>query len=364
MRVLSNLFIRISLCLSLLILIACGEQAPVVPTEKPLRPVKSVVVNGAAGFKQWHFPGKVQAFEKVDLSFQVSGQLIKLNVLSGQEVKAGDVLAELDRRDYASEVKAAQAELDRAAAEFKRMQPLLEKSLVSQTEYDQKRAERDIAEASLEQTKKSLEDTQLKAPFDGVIASRLVENYEDITAKQTIMSLQNPDALEVIINIPENRIVDIDAERDFIDSFASTNANPNKKYELDLREYSTEVDALSQTYEVILTLMTEEDDRIFSGMSVDVLLVSNRQQGDTYWLPATAVIADRGDIQSKVVWVLTQQNNTEKYHVAKRQVTIGKLESENIEILSGIRSGDRIVAAGSHYIHEGDFVKLYQGNAF
>ncbi len=364
MSIFAKVTVYLSLFASLVLLAACGEQASEIPAEATLRPVKSVVVNGTGSSKQWHFPGKVRAFEKVDLSFQVSGQLTQLNVLSGQEVKAGHILAELDQRNFASDAKAAQAELDRASAEFNRMGPLLEKRLVSQSEFDQKRAQRDIAEARLEQAKKALDDTQLKAPFDGVIANRSVENFEDITAKQTIMSLQNPEALEVIINIPENRIVELDAERDFIQSFASTTADPSKQYALDLREYSTEVDPATQTYEAILNLIATEEDRIFSGMSVDVLLTSTRKQSDTFWLPASAVIADRENIDTKIVWVLSQQAASEQYQVSKREITIGKLENENIEILTGINSGERIVTAGSHYLRNGDLVKLYQGEDF
>lgn len=339
---------------------ACNDQKEVGKTEQ-IRPVKSIVVGESVSGPRWTFPGKVQAFEKVDLSFQVSGQLKMLNVLAGQSVKKGEVLAKLDQRNYAAEVKAAQAELDRSSAEFSRMEPLLEKQLVSQSEYDQKKAQRDIAEANLDQAQKALEDTELTAPFSGVIAGRFVENFEDITAKQAILSLQNPNTLEVTINIPENRIVAIENQRDQIQAFAKTSNEPDKKYALDLREYSSEVDPVTQTFEVILNLTKNETDKIFAGMSVEVLLETDDKTAQSYWIPESAVIANIDNLQESKVWVLTQIDN-ELWQAQSRVVEAKELSKENIEIISGLNKGERIVTAGANYLHEGDKVKLYVGD--
>lgn len=337
----------------------CGAEE--VAQEADIRPVKSVVVGGSGDALESTYPGRIRAAEKVELAFQVSGQLIKLNVRNGQEVEKNEVIAQLDSRDFASNLKAAKAEFNRAQAEFKRMGELVERQLVSRSEFDQKKARRDIAEADAERAQKALNDTYLRAPFAGVIAITHVDNFQDVNAKQPIVSLQDPSDLEVVINIPENSILRTTGnadERPDINPRARFDALPDKLFALDLKEFATQADPNTQTFEVVLIMNKPDELNIMPGMSVSVMasLPRREQGGGVTVVPATSVFADREGGTDQFVWVVNETDMT----VGRRAVTIGGLRGTSVEVLSGINNGDRIVTAGVHYLEEGQQVSLLQ----
>ncbi len=335
-------------------LAGCGPQEEA--KQEVIRPVKSIVVGGDGASLKRTFPGKIRAAEKVDLAFQVSGQLTKLNVRNGQEVKKGEILAQLDNRDFVSNLKAAKAEFNRAQAQFERMAELVERQLVSRSEYDQKKASRDVAESDVERTQKALNDTSLRAPFAGVIANRHVENFQDVTAKQAIISLQDPSDLEVVINIPENSILRATADRSQINPVASFDALPDKQFTLNLKEFATQADPNTQTFELVFIMDSPEGLTVLPGMSVSVTAsVPDRNATSTVkTVPATALFADREGGNSQYVWIINEADMS----ISRRAVQVGSLRGQNVEVIEGVSSGERIVTAGVHYLEEGQKVSL------
>lgn len=117
-----------------LLLSGCAEPPP--PTAETIRPVKAIKIANYAGFNERSFPGKAEATQEVDLSFDVAGTLIERPLLIGDKVEAGQLLARLDQRDFLARVKAAEAELNRNTANFKRARELIKKNFISQKDYD------------------------------------------------------------------------------------------------------------------------------------------------------------------------------------------------------------------------------------
>ena len=204
-----KLLVRI---ISLVLLIAAvaavflydGGQPEDDKTPPPVRPVKSIVVGTPKAHAPLRFPGVVDASTGVDLSFEVSGRIIEFPVSRGQHVTKGQVLARLDDRDYANQVKNAEAELAYAESNFNRMKAALEKNAVSQDEYSKAKASADKAKATLEIARKALEDTQLKARFSGVISDTYVDNYDTISSGTAILKLQDLSVLDLAISVPES----------------------------------------------------------------------------------------------------------------------------------------------------------------
>lgn len=333
----------------------CGEQTQEV---KPVvRPVKTMIVGGASSEFQRTFTARVRASDRVELAFQVPGKLIELPVKKGQQVEQGDLIGRLDPRDYKSNLQSAQAEFDKALANFKRGDELVEKGFISRTDYDRLRARRDVTAAELDKAKKALEDTSLKAPFGGVVAQRFVENFTEVRAKQKIVSLQDTSLLELVIYVPEH-IVAIMREggpRNAI-LYAEFNAIPGEKFPLTIKEFSTQADATTQTFEYVLTMPRPEGRNILPGMTANVHAsradIDESQQAASFTIPAIAVFADEKN-QSHV-WIIKQPDNT----AHARQVTTGNLSgNDQIEILAGIESGEMIAIAGVSQLREGMLVR-------
>lgn len=199
MTVLRNALLLVSV---LAALSACGgpQQEPPPP---PVRPVKLFTVEGAGGDALRRFPGAINASQRAELSFRVNGVLQEIPVKEGDKVKKGQVLAKLDPTDYQIRVSDRQATFDKTKKNFDRAKELIQDGTISQSDYDQVEANFRTSEAALKLARQELAYTQLKAPFDGSIGRRDVDNFEEIQPKQAIFQLQNVDQLDVAIDLPK-----------------------------------------------------------------------------------------------------------------------------------------------------------------
>lgn len=332
-------------------LVGCGEQTQEV--KQIIRPVKTMVVGGASSEFQRTFTASVRASDRVELAFQVPGKLIELPAKKGQLVAEGDLIGRLDPRDYKSNLQSAQAEYDKALANFKRGDELVSKGFISKTDYDRLRARRDVSSAELDKAKKAFDDTSLKAPFSGVVAQRFVENYSEVRAKQKIISLQDSSLMELVVYVPEHivAIMRQGGPRD-VKLLAEFNAIPGEQFPLSIKEFSTQADAKTQTFEYVLTMPRPEGRNILPGMTANVHAIrsdlDDSQITASVTIPAIAVFADK-ESQSHV-WIIKQPDNT----VHARKVTTGNLSgSDQIQIHEGIESGEMIAIAGVSQLREG-----------
>jgi len=345
------------LCCVGLLLTACSKPEEV--PEPASRPVKIYTVEGSSGTAIRKFPGRVQASERADLSFRVSGQLQEILVREGDNAKKGDLLARLDPTDYQIAVDDRQATFDNAQRNFNRAKELIKDGNISKLDYDRMEREFRTTRAALEQAQQNLEYTFLRAPFDGSIGRREVENFEDVAAKQTIFSYQNRNSLDILIDLPESLVRSLkprDAGDDVetggssrVEAFASFEGR-DQKFPLVVKEIATKADPQTQTFRVTLTMDAPAAFTVLPGMTanVEVNFAGIMEVADaTKWVPQTAVQADSG-LHARV-WVLDPDTMT----VSSRPVTIGRLHGRTIEVTSGLVGGEEIVTVGANYLAEG-----------
>ncbi len=335
-----------------LLLSGCGkEEAPV--QAEVARPVKTIVLEGGGTGSMRQYPGRVRAASRADLSFEVAGKLIELPVKEGQVVQEGEVVARLDDRDLSASLKSARAENENAEANFQRGDRLVKDGFISKTDYDKLRAQRDITRANLAIAKKAVEDTDLIAPFTGRVATRLVENFQDVKAKQPIVSLQDIEQLEIVIDIPENRAIRVREEgRDAANVHAVFEAAPKREFPLTIKEFSTEANPETQTFEVVLAMPQPEELLLLPGMTAmvwsELKKAGQEADGESFVVPATALLAD--ETGKTHVWVVDTRNNT----VSKRAVETGALSgTENIRVVSGLKAGEMIAVSAASRLREG-----------
>jgi len=305
------------------------------------------------------FPGSVKASERAELSFRVPGQLQEILVREGDTVKKGDLLARLDPTDYQIAVDDREAIFDNAKRNFNRAKALIEDGNISKLDYDRMEAEFRTTRAALKQAKQDLDYTFLRAPFDGSIGRREVENFEDVAAKQTIFSFQNTDLLDVQIDLPEALVRSLvpagaesgpeEGERRHVPAKVSFEGR-EQSFPLVIKEVATKADPQTQTFRVTLTMNAPEQFTVLPGMTatVEVDFADLVAAADaTKWVPQTAVQADSG--LNARVWVLDPDTMT----VASRPVTIGRLRGHKIEVTRGLVGGEEIVTVGANYLAEG-----------
>lgn len=359
-------FVNISSVLIMLwiFLPSCSKEETIVTEKTVVRPVKMMTLVSSGDMTKANFPGKVRAAQRVDMAFQVSGPLIKLPIKEGDQVKKGDLLAQIDPKDFQTNLRKAEGQLARAKAMIERAQSDYDRILrirkedpgaTSQAMVDQKRAalastKADIKslEAAVDGAKDQLSYTYLRAPFTGVIATRYADNFQEVRAKQAIVRLQDTTHIEILIDIPENVMATV--KRGTASAFAEFAAAPGKQYELEIKEVAAKADPKTQTYRAVLTMVSPEEVNILPGMTANVVAQAQLGEGggEQYVIPAIAVFADEAGNSN--VWVVEPGSMT----VHKRKVTTGNLTGkDSIQILEGLNSGEKIAVTGVVQLREG-----------
>ena len=331
------------------------------------RPVQTMTLGAEMTLPPHSYPGKVLAGQRVSLAFEVSGKLQELAVKEGDRIAAGAVVARLDPRDFQNALDGARAELDRARANFERVQEAAKINAVSQQDLSNAKASMDVAQAQCDIRQKALDDTELKAPFEGVIATRYVESFENVLAKQQIVSLQNFGQIEIEVFIPENRLAGVDPtrfqQRDAGSIAAVFDALPQLEFPLSIKEFSTEADPTTQMFRAVLTMPAPENYLILPGMTVTVRVVRRAAAGVAedagFLVPFDAVAVD-APTGKQFVWIVQRQaDGGDLATVTKRFVEVGEPVEESLLVRSGLAAGDVIAVAGVSVLLEGQVVKPF-----
>lgn len=329
-------------------------------TEEPppmIRPLKTLVVGDEAVAPVRKYPGKVRANQKVIRTFQVSGRLIELPIKRGDKVKKGQLLARLDPRDFQSKLNTNEALLRQRTLDVERYQKAYDKKVATQKELDDAKAGRDAAKAQRDIAAKALEDTRLIAPFSGVIADRFVENFQDVDKKQDILSLQEIDEVEVVINVPERRVSELRKTKPKL--YAVFDFLSDREFPVQIKEFATDADAATQTFQVTMIMPAPKDVRILPGMTATIVekIAAPTTSTNEYRLPLAAVPADEAG--QYYVWKVTPTKTKDIYVVARQNVSVGPLKENDVLVKTGVTKGDRIAAAGVHFLKEGQEVRLF-----
>jgi len=308
-----------------------------------------MVLTAPDSILQRSFAGHVRAAKRVDLSFNLPGKLIELLAVEGAFVEKGELVARLDDRTYQSRLKAAQAEFNKAEANYRRAETLLKSGNITQAEYDQLKASREVAASRLAIARKLVEDTRLTAPFSGVIARRLVENFTRIKAKQPVVILEQMEELEIVVDVPEQYIARRKGKRK-VQLAARFDAIPGQEFPLTIKEYATDADPKTGAYRYVTAMQRPSGFRLLPGMTVTVLVrvegISGNGEKVPFIVPVSAVFADV--TPEPLVWVV---DDAQRVH--QRKVRLGRLTGrEEIEILDGLAQGETLVIQAVNQLRE------------
>jgi membrane fusion protein, multidrug efflux system len=348
----NSLFLFIAVGLS-----ACGGGDK--PAEAP-RPALVVTPGGGAEAALSAYAGEIRAREESALSFRVGGNLIRRNVDAGAQVRRGEVLALLDPGDLSLQAQAAQAQLAAAEADLVRARgdrdryaKLVDQQMVSRSAYDAQVAAYKAAEgqaraarAQMDVARNQAGYAQLRAPRDGVIASRQAEAGQVVAAGQTIYTLAADGSREVAIGLPENRIRDFSVGQPVMVELWN---DPGRRLSGAIREISPAADPQTRTYAARVSLASAAAQAVELGQSARVYVQENGSKA-ALTLPLSAV--QRGSNGSTAVWVVDRRSGK----VSLRPVRLGRFGETNVPVLAGVTAGEWVVAGGGHLLREGQAV--------
>lgn len=348
-------------------LAACGDDRQVEAVTEIIRPVRVQQVFTAGGDQQRVFSGVAKPGIESRLSFKVGGSLQRLDSKVGDRVSAGQLIASLDPSDFRLQVQEAEASLDRteaearnAAANYERTRALYENNNASRTELDAARSAAESSKAAvasiskqLELAKRQLQYTELKAPLPGEIATVNVELSENVQAGSTIVILISGKTPEVEVNIPEVLIARVQRGDSVGVNF---DAIPDQTFAASVTEVGVGSGGLATSFPVTVRLRAA-DSRVRSGMAAEVTFSFEYGDGrERILVPPVAVAEDR---DGRFVYVV-EPDEPGFGMVRRKNVEVGDLSGEGIEVLSGLLDGDRVVTAGVSRISDGLKVRLLQ----
>lgn len=344
------------------LLTACSQEVPE-PEQTP-RPVKLFTVGDPASAQIREFPARLKSPEEAELSFRIGGQLQNLAVREGQRIAQGELVAELDDTDYRLRLNDSQSSYDLSRSQLERMKQLVDRRMVSQAEVDERQAQFNQAEAALELSRQQLAYTRLVAPFDGFVARTYVERHQMVQANQPITTLYADGSMDVVFQVPENLLSSLRRDMNVTEYLPRVRMQnlPDLDLEAHYKEHASQPDPKTLTYQVTLSVQPPQGLILLPGMSAKVIIdfAQLRHGGDrAVIVPVEAVFSpDTSGADQRQVWVVTQDQDG--LLVSARDVQVGQLTRNGIEILGGLQPGERIVAVGGAELSEGRRVRAWE----
>ena len=341
---------------------ACGKEETA-QQDDYVRSVKVVEIDSTVLERVYEFPGQIQAGQQLDLAFEVPGKLTAIKVKEGDMVKKGDLVATLDTRDYQASLNSAKATLEEAKLERDRNQRLFDQQAGSKESVEKSIRTVQTAQASFDKARKAFEDTSLKAPFSGVVAKVFVDDFQNVSANQDIVVMQDTTTFEAVIDIPETLWV--------LAKPGLSNEERNKRSRPEIRltalrgesfpatisETSMLADPKTRTFAVTLAFSPPADLNISPGMTAAAILHWAREaQGgaNIFSVPVGAVGFD--DAGKAYVWKIDR----EKMIASRLVVEAGEVSEGMIGISGEIGEGELIAGSGVAQIREGMALKRWQ----
>ncbi len=322
---------------ALILLAGCHRHSE--PVAAPLLPAASVrvhTITNAVRIATEEVLGTVRPRLSAVIAAQISGALATCEVVPGQAVKAGQLLATLDAREIQARLDQAQAVREQTRRDIARFDRLLAQEAVTQQEYDAVKARERVAEAAVREAQTMQGYTRILAPFDGVITRKLSDVGDLATPGRPLFEMENPAALRLEADVPEALVAKIQ----LADRLQVRIPAAPASLEGAVAEIAPAADPQSRTFRIKIDLPPAAGLRSgqFGRVAVPVAEVS------ALGLPAAAVV-QRGQLE--IVFVAQEQR------ARMRLVKTGKRWGDRIEIVAGLEAGETVVVEGGEALADG-----------
>ena len=353
-----------ALVVTMLGVLAGCDSEPEQDAVERIRSIKPYYVHEPAGGDVRRYSGTIAASDTSALSFAVAGRVETVSVKRGERVVSGQVLATLNPKPFVLDVQAAQSQLASAKANYAdkntvldRQNQLFNKGWVARAALDQAVAAFEAAEGELNLARSrvgsaewDLANTRLTAPFDGLIARRDVEPYEEVSVGQATFQINSEGALEVDVSVPDSVVSRLSiGETVTVDVSTIVDCGCIGR----ITEIGT-ASGSANAVPVVAALLGSGRD-LLPGMSAEVTMVLSGGGKARGFLVPLAAIAPGDEAARGYIF----KYDVEASVLRKVPVRGGKGAAKNlIEIVEGVGAGDIIAAAGVSFLRDGQRVKL------
>ncbi|ERH73232.1 multidrug transporter [Serratia marcescens EGD-HP20] len=332
----------------------------------PMSPVQAATATQQTVPRYLSGLGTATAANTVTVTSRVDGQLMAIHFTEGQQVKAGDLLAEIDPRPFQVQLTQAQGQLAKdqatlanARRDLARYQQLVKTNLVSRQELDTQASLVQQTEGAIKADQGAVDSAKLQitysritAPIDGRVGLKLVDVGNYVTSGSTtgLVVITQTHPIDVVFTLPEGNIADLLKAQKAgpVSVEAWDRTNQNKLTTGSLLSLDNQIDTATGTIK-LKARFANEDDALFPNQFVNARLQVDTLH-DAVVIPTAALqMGNEGNF----VWTLSEDNK-----VSKHRVTAGVQDSRQVVISAGLNAGDRVVTDGIDRLTEGMQVEV------
>lgn len=303
--------------------------------------VRAVVMNNQELTDGIFVSGSLVPDEEVNLSFESSGKITDIFFKEGSHVEKGELLAKINDAPLQADLRKKQAQVKLMQDRLFRAKALLEKEAVSKEAFQEAEANLAALEAEIEGVQAQIEQTELRAPFSGIIGLRQVSVGAYATNTTEVATLTKTSPLKVEFNVPERYagMLPEGAELTFTAEGDLTTRRA-KVYASDSR-----VDPETRTF-AIRAIYPNADGKLIPGRYVNVNLITQRFE-ETLAVPSEAIVSEMG---------------IDKVFVCKNgkaqpvEITKGLRTDAMVQVLRGLVPGDTVITSGTMQLRSGQNV--------
>ncbi|MEQ9217602.1 MAG: efflux RND transporter periplasmic adaptor subunit [Cyclobacteriaceae bacterium] len=311
-------------------------------------PVQIAVTKREALGGSFTATGSFSPFRQVIVSTEAAGKFVNISVDEGRFVQQGQLLARMEYESLEADVKSATANLKKLETDKERYVNLVKTGGVTQAQLDEINLNYINGEARLINARERLKDTYLTAPFAGYVNKRFIENGQYIASAKEAFEIVDLTKMKMVVNVTEDQVLRVNQARQIK---VSADVYPDVNYEARVKFVGATAD-VNLNFPVELQITNVKDKPLRGGMFGRA----------TFELPAaeTSLVIPRasllGSIENAQVYVVSGDS------VMLRAIIIGRLFSNNVEVLDGIKEGEKVVISGQINLTEGAKVTILNEN--
>jgi membrane fusion protein (multidrug efflux system) len=282
--------------------------------------------------------GTTRANESVDITSKVVNQVTAVRFSEGQQVKRGQVLVELDAAQVRADLAAAEAALAESRSQFERSRELAVTKVLSDSQLEQIEATFKGNEARVGSARARVNDTVVKAPFDGRVGLRRVSVGSLVSPGTVITTLDDTRTMKLDFTVPETFLSVVQPGLEIV---ARSVAYPDRSFGGKVSSIDSRVDPATRAV-TVRALVPNESGLLKPGMFLTVRL--SRGAVDALLVPEEAIVPEQGDM---FVFVVAGDS------VEKRKIRLGERRVGNVQVVEGLAEGEIVVTEGTQKIRDG-----------
>ncbi len=296
--------------------------------------------------------GNVVTKQNIIVYPEFSGTLVQMLVKEGQRVSKGQILAKIDDGGLSQQLAQANAQATLAKTTYERQKRLWEQKIGSEMEYLQSETNYTAQQNAVDQLKKQLAKTNVRAPFSGIIDDVFTEQGTVVLPGQSqLLRIVNLNNMYIEAEIPENHLLNIKKDKSVEVYFPVL----DKTMQTKVRQVGNYINPSNRSFKIEIGLSNKNGD--IKPNLTSKLKINDYTNKNAILIPQSVI--NENALGQQYIYIVTDKKDN-KGNAKKVLIETGKTQGDIIEVLDGLKNGDEVIEEGARNVNEGQTVKVLE----